>query len=174
MPQYDAYLFALDASAQAVTDVLAMVGDEVRVACPILGCQNLYVAVADDDYPGLLSKISAVASVDDIGTLQTFVPISDPEVFDFPTYAAVDDFVGFSFVVTSPGQGASVYAAVQSVTGVIGATRVVGAGANLLVEITGADQAAVGDVMEDVAALANVVVTNTAIGATASGAGWPT
>jgi hypothetical protein len=174
VPQYDAYLFAYNASAQAKTDVAAMVGDEVRVACPILGCQNLYVAVADDNYPDLLAKVAAVAAVDGIGTLQTFVPISDPGVFTFPTYALVDDFVGFSFVITSPGQGASVYSAVQSVTGVIGATRVVGVGANVLVEISGASQAAVGDAMDDVAALTNVVVATTAIGATSSGAGWPT
>ena len=171
---YDAYLFAYDASSTAITEVLGMVGDEVRVACPVLGCQNLYVAVADSTYLGLLSKVAAVAAVDDIGTVQTFVPTGDPGEYEFPTYALVNDFVGFSFVVTSPGQADSVYAAVQSVTGVIGATTVVGVGANVLVEMTGSDQSAVGDVMEDVAALTNVLSVTTAIGATASGDGWPT
>lgn len=168
----DAYIFACEATQAAIDAVLAMVGTEVRVACPLAGARHLYAAVEDSTALGLFAKIATVASTSGLTGVETYLPVGS-QAFAFPTHGLVDTYVGFSFVQAGSGQASSVNTAVQSITGVIGTAVVIGS-CSVLVESTGSDLTALNDVMADVESTTGVVNAPTAAGPTAAGAGWPT
>jgi hypothetical protein len=165
-------MFASGATSTAIATVLGMVGDEVRVACPLVGARRLYVALADSTSAGLSDKIDAVSAVSGLTGLSVVAPTGNGVTFAFPTRGVVDAYVGFSLV--DANVAATVYLDVKEITGVIGAAMVIGS-YDVLAEVTASTPGDLGDMFNDIAAVSGVIGSPpTAYGATALGAGWPT
>lgn len=179
----DAYIFATEATEAAVEALGAGVGGTgpARVVLPVIGSQRLYVAVTGSDGTQLAQRVAAVAATSGVSGVTTYLATTPdppaglgngwPPVL-YPTYAAVDAVVGFALVTTVPGLTVAVYIGASQLTGVIGAAVVTGASAKVLVEVTGSTTDEVAGVLEDIAGLAGVTGTSTAIGLTETGFGF--
>ncbi len=172
----DAYIFAVQATQQAIDDAIAAVGTTARAALPLLGARRLYVAVDDEDAAALFLKIAEIAAIPGLAGVTTHIVWDPPTppTKSLPTHGAVGAFVGFSLLGTVPGDTLSVYTAVQAIVGVAGAAMVTGEATSVLVETTADDLATLGTSQNAVAVTPGVVMVATAAGATALGAGFTT
>jgi hypothetical protein len=172
----DAYIFACDATAQAIDDAVAAVGTSARAALPLLGARRLYVAVEDTTPAGLFTKVADVVTIPGLTGVSTHLgsgwPV--PPAMPLPTHGVVDLYVGFSLIRTLPGDTLSVYTAVQAITGVVGVAIVTGEHMSVLVESTAGDEATLATIQSTVASTPGVDLAPTATGAVDLGAGFTT
>lgn len=171
----DAYIFAVQATQEAIEAAIAAVGTgTARAALPLIGARRLYVAVADEDPAALFAKVAEIAAIPGLVGVTTNLACDPPTppTKSFPTHGAVGAYVGFSFVQTVPGDTLSVYTAVQVVAGVVGAAMVTGEVTRVLVESTADDTASLAASQATVEATPGVLFAPTAAGATSLGAGF--
>lgn len=171
----DAYIFAVEATPQAVTDALALVPGTARAALPMPDeDRELYVAVSDSNAIELLTKIADVVTIEGLSSPSVYLAYgSSSEESTFPTYGVVNSYVGFALLVTAPTSTVSVYEAAQGVSGVVGAAMVAGS-ASVLVEATAASSTALTTVLGTVTGLSNVLSSVTSQGPVSGGAGFTT
>jgi len=170
----DAYIFAEDASSQAVSDALALVPSTARAVLPIGTARELYVAVSDSSATALLTKITDVVTISGLsGTAVHLAYGSGTTEAPFPTYGVVDDYVGFALLTTTIVTTVSVYEAALDVTGVIGVAIVAGT-VTVLVEATAGTLSALNTILSTVTSLTGVSSSVTATGPVSGGAGFTT
>lgn len=172
----DAYIFAEDATTQARTDALALVGDEARAVLPVSSDRELYVAVAGADPAELLTNIAAVVTIDGLTGVTTHIAIgSSSAEATFPTHGTVDDYVGFALLDTAPTSTVSVWEAALETSGVVGAAMVSGTGSvDVLVEATSDSTNTLASILATVAGLTGVNTYVTVTGPVSGGAGFTT
>lgn len=173
----DAYIFAVEATQQAIDAAIAAVSaGTARAALPLLGARRLYVAVADADAAALFAKVAEIAAIPGLVGVVTNLASDPPSppTKSFPTHGVVGDYIGFCLIRPLPGATLSVYTSVQGIEGVVGAAIVTGEAGSVLVEVTADDTATVASIQNDVEATVGVALVSTATGVTALGAGFTT
>lgn len=173
----DAYVFVTEATTQAVSDALALVGTTARVVLPTLSLSGpeLYVAVADSEAIDLLTKIATVVTISGFTTPVVYLAYgSGTTEAQFPTYGVVADYVGFVLLTTTLANTVSVYEAALAVTGVKGAAMVSGGGATVIVEATSDSTTTLESTLTSVENLTGVLSSQKSYGPVSGGAGFTT
>lgn len=168
----DAYVFAGSATSQAVSTLLGSVGPNgpARVVCPLTGDRDLYVAIEAPDSTTLQQRIASVVQTEGLSNVTSHVvtaPAEDNVVF--PTHASVSAFIGLVMLTPTTAAASAVARAVARVNGVVGVAVV---GSNVLVEVTAANAGDIEEVFDAIAVANGHLVSFTAVGETAAGAGF--
>ena len=172
----DAYLFARIADDEAVADLRRRVAPTgpIRVVCPLAGDRAIYVALTAPDEDSLTSAVTDVSSTDGVTDPSVYfvVPgVVEAGAKQYPTYCAVDAFVGFAMLNAPEG----VAPPPHGVDGVVGVAVVRGPdGRGILVEVTAGSTNDTRARLADLEGFGGARLSFRAVGAIADGAGFVT
>ncbi|MCA1822999.1 MAG: hypothetical protein ABR520_05310 [Mycobacteriales bacterium] len=177
----DAYVFAREATAEALQRAAEMVGEVpgLRVVLPLAGEFAAYVAVSDDDPAVCFRAIASLRELEGIRKTRAFVgwqPQADDPIVVIPplprpTFGPpLGEIVCFVTATCKPGAAADVYVSATRRHLVVAAAIVTARRSTVLVELSG-DTDEVLSAAEEVLSIPGIVDAGTSVGVTALGTG---